>query len=152
MKRWQRIPKMLIPTAKDIMTNDVINVTAETPIFEALELMAKHSITGLPVVKEDMVLIGILSEKDVMCLLHTEEDDYDKTVSDFMTQPAVCFDADESLMDICDFFKKNIFRRVPITSEGKLVGIISIRDVIELILRLRGKIPISAYEAPLQSQ
>jgi len=137
---------MLIPTAKDIMTEDVITVTADTPIFEALELMAKHSISGLPVVAADMILIAVLSEKDVMCLLHIAEDEHEKTVSDFMTQPAVYFDADESLLDICDFFKKNLFRRVPITSEGKLVGIISIRDVIELILRLRGKVPISAYE------
>jgi len=137
---------MLIPTAKDIMTKNVVTVTADTPIFEALELMAKHTISGLPVVAADMILIAILSEKDVMCLLHIEEDEHEKTVNDFMTQPAVYFDADESLIDICDFFKKNLFRRVPITSEGKLVGIISIRDVIELILRLRGRVPVSAYE------
>jgi CBS domain-containing protein len=136
---------MLIPTPKDIMTKDVITVKTNTPIYEALELIAKHDVSGLPVVEDDMTLIGILSEKDVINLLSTPEDDEEKTVSDFMTQPALYFDEDENLMDICDFLKKNVFRRVPITSKGKLVGVISIRDIIEFILRLRGKIPVSAY-------
>jgi CBS domain-containing protein len=136
---------MLIPTPKDIMTRDVITVKTNTLIYEALELIAKHDVSGLPVVEDDMTLIGILSEKDVITLLSTPEDDEEKTVSDFMTQPALYFDEDENLMDICDFLKKNVFRRVPITSKGKLVGVISIRDVIEFILRLRGKIPVSAY-------
>jgi len=136
---------MLIPELKDIMTTDVISVKRTTPIYEALELMARHDISGLPVVGDDNSLIGILSEKDVICLLDTSEEEEEKTVNNFMTQPALYFDEDESLLDVCDFLKKNVFRRVPITSNAKLVGIISIRDVIEFILRLRGKVPLSAY-------
>ena len=137
---------MLIPTPRDIMTKDIITVGRHTPIYEAMELMANHDISGLPVVEEDMTLIGVLSEKDVIRLLGTEEGEQERTVNEFMTQPALFFDEDESLLDICDFLKKNVFRRVPITSNGKLVGIISIRDVIEFILRLRGKVPLSAYQ------
>jgi CBS domain-containing protein len=127
------------------MTKDVVTVKKTTPIFDALELIAEHDISGVPVVDDDMTLIGVLSEKDVITLLDTPEDDEEKTVNDYMTQPALYFDEEEELLDICDFLKKNVFRRVPITSKGKLVGIISIRDVIEFILRLRGKVPASAY-------
>jgi CBS domain-containing protein len=136
---------MLIPAPRDIMTKDVVTVKKTTPIFDALELIAEHDISGVPVVDDDMTLIGVLSEKDVITLLDTPEDDEEKTVNDYMTQPALYFDEEEELLDICDFLKKNVFRRVPITSKGKLVGIISIRDVIEFILRLRGKVPASAY-------
>ena len=138
---------MLIPTPRDIMTKDVVTVKTSTPIYEALELMAKHDVSGLPVVDDDMTLIGILSEKDVISLLYTKEEEEEKRVHDFMTQPALFFDEDENLLDVCDFLKKNVFRRVPITSKGKLVGIISIRDIIEFILRLRGKVPLSAYQS-----
>ena len=127
---------MLIPTPKDIMTKNVITVTKDLPIYDAMELFAKYDISGLPVVDKDMNLIGILSEKDLMNLVDVPEDEQDKTVNDLMTQPALYFEEDESLLDVCHFLKKNIFRRVPITSKGKLVGIISIRDVIEFILRL----------------
>lgn len=137
--------KMFTPTPRDIMTKDVVTVTKDTPIFDALELLAKYDISGLPVVDNNKNLIGIVSEKDVLGLLYMKEEEEEKQVEDFMTQPAIYFDENESLMDICAFLKKNVFRRVPITSNGKLIGIVSIRDVIEFMLRLRGKVPLSAY-------
>ncbi len=126
--------------AKDIMTKDIISVRKDTPIYEAVELMVKHGISGMPVVEDDMTLVGILSENDVIILVYGKEDDENKTVNDFMTHPAVYFDKSESLLDICDFLRKNIFRRVPITSKEKLVGIISIKDLLEYILELRREI------------
>jgi CBS domain-containing protein len=123
--------------AKDLMTKRVISVKANTPIYEALKLIATYGISGLPVVEDDMTLVGIVSEKDVLSLFYNSDDDDEITVDDFMTQPPLYFDEEESLLDICDFLRKNVFRRVPITSKGKLVGIISIRDVIEYILKLR---------------
>jgi CBS domain-containing protein len=123
--------------AKDIMTEDVVNVKKDTPIYEALELFAKHDISGIPVVRKDMILVGVLSEKDVLRLFYAHEDDEEKTVSDFMTQPAIHFNEDESLLDICDCLANNYFRRVPVTSGGKLVGIISRKDIIDYILQLR---------------
>jgi CBS domain-containing protein len=123
--------------AKDIMTKDLITVKADTPIYDVLKHIAKHGISGLPVVEDDMTLVGIVSEKDVLSLFYDNEGKDEITVNDFMTQPPLYFDEDESLLDVCDFLKKNVFRRVPITSKGKLVGIISIRDVIEYILKIR---------------
>jgi CBS domain-containing protein len=123
--------------AKDIMTENVVSVKKDTPIYKALELLAKHDISGIPVVREDMILVGVLSEKDVLSLFYAHEDEEEKTVSDFMTQPAVHFDEDESLLDVCDCLANNYFRRVPVTSQGKLVGIISRKDIIDYILQLR---------------
>jgi len=125
--------------AKDIMTENVVSVKKDTPIYEALELLAKYNITGIPVVREDMILVGVLSEKDVLRLFYAHEDEEEGTVNDFMTQPAVHFDEKESLLDICDCLTNNYFRRVPVTSEGKLVGIISRTDIINYILQLRRK-------------
>jgi len=123
--------------AKDIMEEDVISVKKDTPIFEAVELMVKHNISGMPVVEDDMTLIGVLSEKDAITLFYENKGDENKTVNAFMTQPAIYFEADESLLDVCDFLVKNIFRRVPITSKGKVVGIVSIKDILESVLQLR---------------
>ncbi len=125
--------------AKDIMTENVVSVKKDTPIYEALELLSKYNITGIPVVREDMILVGVLSEKDVLRLFYAHEDEEEGTVNDFMTQPAVHFDEKESLLDICDCLTNNYFRRVPVTSEGKLVGIISRKDIINHILQLRCK-------------
>jgi len=121
--------------AKDVMTADTISVKENTPILEAVALMAKHDISGMPVIEDDNTLVGVLSEKDVIILFYNNAEDEKKTVGDFMTQPPIYFDAEDSLKDVCDFLVKNIFRRVPITSKNKLVGIISVRDVLETVLK-----------------
>jgi CBS domain-containing protein len=124
-------------TAKDIMTRNIITVKKNTPIYEAVQLVVKHGVSGIPVIRDDMTVEGIVSEKDLINLVHAKEDAENKTVGDFMTQLAIGFEEDENLLNVCEFLMKNIFRRVPITSKGKLVGIISIRDALEYILELR---------------
>ena len=130
--------------ARDIMSRDVICVKKDTPMLEAVKIMVENHISGLPVVRDDMTLMGILSEKDAIVLFYEGEEAENKTVVDYMTSPAVCFEESEALLNVCDFLLKNIFRRVPITSNGKLVGIIAVRDVLTSILQLRHKEVVSA--------
>jgi len=135
-------------TAEQVMTRDVISVKKDTPIREAMELMLEKKISGLPVVEDDGTLVGVLSETDVVILAYNivyQTDSLEKKkVRNFMTAPAVAFDKDENLFDVCDFLAKNLFRRVPITSDGKLVGLISIPDVIEYTLKVSCKKPVAA--------
>jgi len=123
--------------ARDVMNRNVISVKKDTHIFEAVELMVSNSVSGLPVVNDDLTIAGILSEKDAVVLFYTNKDDESKTVDDFMTHHPVFFEENESLLAVCDFLTKNIFRRVPITSNGKLVGIISVQDVLDSVLKQR---------------
>jgi CBS domain-containing protein len=119
--------------AKDIMTKHVICIHRSTPIIEAIDLMVTNNITGIPVVKEDSILVGILSEQDVLRLLHTYEDEKNKPVSEFMTQPVIHFDEDEPVEDICECMRQSAIRRVPITSNGRVVGLISRSDILKQI-------------------
>ena len=133
--------------AETIMKTDVFTVKRQMPIYEAIELLVENQITGLPVVNDDMTLAGIVSEKDVLSLLSNLDDlmvipdlkDSVATVEDFMTQEVVSFDKNDDLLDICECLIDNNFRRVPITSGGKVVGIISRRDVVGFVLKMRDK-------------
>lgn len=117
--------------AKDIMTKKVISVTEDTPIYDAVEILVENNISGIPVITDDRTLVGIITEKDVLSLFYDNEGDEKLTVRDFMTPHAVFFDASENLINICDYLLNNYFRRVPVVSDGKLVGIISRRDIIK---------------------
>ncbi|MHC4677726.1 MAG: CBS domain-containing protein [Planctomycetota bacterium] len=99
-------------TTKDIMTKQVICIRKDTPIFEAIRLMVNNNVTGVPVVEDDMTLVGMLSEQDVLRLFHTYDDEKDRTVNDFMTQPAIHFDESERLLDVCYCLRDNSIRRV----------------------------------------
>jgi len=121
--------------AKNIMVKEVITVTRDTPIFEALELMAENDVSGIPVVEYDMTLVGILTEKDVLRLFHTHEDHKNETVNSFMSQPVVHVNENEPLSEVCACLMNYFLRRVPVTSKGKVVGIISRPNLIKYILR-----------------
>lgn len=123
--------------AKELMTTDVVSVTKETPITEAVRLMVENDVTGLPVVAQDMTLLGILTEKDVLRLLQADEFEKESTVEDFMTTPAIYFAEDESLSNISHCLMTYDFRRVPITSGTKLVGIISRCDILMYMLQAK---------------
>jgi CBS domain-containing protein len=133
--------------AKTVMKTDVFTVKRQTPIYEAIELLVENHITGLPVVNDDMTLAGIVTEKDVLRLLSNLDDlmvvpdlkDSAAAVEDFMTKDVVSFDQNDDLLDICECLIDNSFRRVPITSMGRVVGIISRRDVVVFILKMRDK-------------
>ncbi|MHC4203945.1 MAG: CBS domain-containing protein [Planctomycetota bacterium] len=121
--------------AKDIMTKQVVCIRKDTPIFEAIRMMADNNITGIPVVNDDSTLVGMLSEQDVLRLFHTYDDERDRTVNDFMTQPAIHFEENEPLLDVCYCLRDNSIRRVPITLNGKVSGVISRSDILKRILQ-----------------
>ena len=122
--------------AKDIMTENVVCIKKDIPVVNAIKLMAENNITGIPVVEADMILVGILSEQDVLRLFHTYPDEKNRIVNDFMTQPAIHFEEDELLLDVCYCLRDNNIRRVPVTSNGKVVGVISRSDILQCILQL----------------
>ena len=123
-------------TAKAIMNTRVISISQNEDLYEAINMMALNHITGLPVVDENEHLVGIITEKDVLTLLYNL-DDKPGLVRDFMTSEVVCFDQEDDLNDVIDALGTNPFRRVPILNDGRLVGIISRKDIIAYIRGLR---------------
>ncbi len=121
--------------AKDIMNSFVVYVKPETPVCTAIELLVSYNVSGIPVVEDDMTLIAIISEKDILKSCTGFADLADKTVYDFMTQPVIFFEENESVMDVWHCLVNNDFRRVPVTSGGKLVGVISRRDIVKQMLK-----------------
>ncbi|MHC5061291.1 MAG: CBS domain-containing protein [Planctomycetota bacterium] len=125
--------------AREIMTTPVISVKKDTPMFEAAQILSTNNISGIPVVDDDMILIGMISEKDILDLFDTLQYAEDRTVNSSMSHEVVSFDVADDLVDICDCLKKSHFRRIPVTSKGKLEGVISRRDIILYMLRQRRK-------------
>ena len=123
-------------TATDVMKKEVITIEKDAPITQAIEIMLEYKISGLPVVKSDMTLAGIITEKDILGLYGAPEEGVKTKVEDFMTTPAVYFEMFETFADICRCLIQNDFRRVPVVLEGKVVGIVSRPDVAEHILTM----------------
>ena len=87
-------------------------------------------------VDDDMALVGLISEKDVLCIAlnnltgSSGTPVMSQSVGDIMTKDVVSFGPDDNITDICQCFIDNVFRRVPVLDNGKLVGVISKKDII----------------------
>src|SRR5262245_25439788 len=125
---------------KTIMNTDVKFVRADTPIYDALDILEKEHVSGLPVVDEGGHVVGILTEKDVLELLISKTTDVKNTVGDFMTREVICFQENDNVLDVCKFFIRSNIRRVPIVRDGKLVGIVSRHDMVTLIREAKSKL------------
>ena len=122
--------------AKDIMQTGLITVTEQTSVHDAISILAEKKITGLPVVDETGALVGIVSEKDILLMAYREITDTcdeamkSRKITDVMTSKVVSFRPEDNLADICQCFMNKSFRRVPVLDNGKLVGIISRKDIV----------------------
>jgi CBS domain-containing protein len=115
--------------AEDAMKHGLLTVGPNTPLYEAMDMIARHRVTGLPVVDERLNLLGIITEKDMLdCVAKPEA--IGASVGAFMTRNVVTFDRKTSLRHICECLIENDFHRVPIMDGTRLVGIISRSDIL----------------------
>lgn len=116
-----------------IMTKEVVTAGPEMSIIEALHLLTRHKISGMPVVNPSGRVVGILSEKDLLRILLEKNVDEDHKVEEYMSREVICFSEDDDAREICEFFMHSHIRRVPIVRDGILIGVVSRRDIITLI-------------------
>jgi acetoin utilization protein AcuB len=118
------------------MSTDVVTVSPDTTILGAAKVLVKQNITGLPVVDKENRLLGIVSEKDLLILAYSlatksyASNDSPKTVEEVMAKDVVTFDKDDPVDDVIECLMDGNFRRVPILSGDKLVGIVSRKDLL----------------------
>jgi len=123
---------------KEIMATKVITIGKDASIYEAARLLVEHNITGLPVIDESNRLVGIISEFDMLRLLAEGDIKKEHKVESFMTAKVISFEDTITAIEASEFFLKNPNkRRVPITHDGKLVGLVTRGDIVKLLVGLR---------------
>ncbi len=115
-------------TAGDIMTTDVVSVRPDTTIQEAVDLFELRQISGLPVVDSQQRLLGVMTEYDLLQGISTLR--LSGKVADFMTTDVTTVSQHVPLVDLAKLFLSTRVRRLPVISDGKVVGVISRRDLL----------------------
>ena len=152
--------------AMDVMTTDVITVDPDTTVQALAALLAERGISGAPVVDSSGRLVGIVSEGD---LLHRTEigtarrhrerrrswwlDDFasdlardyikshGRTVKDIMTRDVVTVTEDTDLGEVAALLEAKRIKRVPVTRDGKVIGIISRANLVRALAATKGAPP-----------
>lgn len=121
--------------AKDIMKRDVVTVLPSTPVTEAASIMREENIGSLVVVGVDKKLLGIITDRDiVVSVVANGKSPLEVVVGDVMSSDLITVQETESIFEILRVLGKNSIRRVPVLKGGRLVGIVSVDDLIVLVV------------------
>ena len=124
---------MLVQQILKSKGNDgVITVTPDTPVSEAANILAERRIGGLIVSADGETVAGILSERDIVRALAVRGAGcMTETISEMMTRNPVYCSTQDTSDAVLAHMTDGRFRHVPVVEDGKLVGIVTIGDVVK---------------------
>jgi CBS domain-containing protein len=110
----------------------VVTVTPDQSIEALAAILLEHHIGALPVVDGGGGIVGMISERDLVRGLATSGGEIvNLTVRDLMTADVVACKSTDSLSGIKEMMTEGRFRHMPVIEESELVGLITIRDIVE---------------------
>ncbi len=111
---------------KDVMTGNVVSVLDDSTIEDAARLLARHHISGLPVLNHAGQLVGLVTEYDLIAR-------QGQTVADIMSRGVISVTEDTDVEEVAHLLTNRRIRRVPVLSGDQLVGIVSRSDLVRQI-------------------
>ena len=115
--------------AKD--NQDVITIAPDAGVRELVATLAEHNIGALVVSSDGVALDGIVSERDVVRHMHHDGTVINNNVAAIMTTPVQTCTLDDDVDDVMATMTQQRFRHIPIVDDGRVVGIVSIGDVVK---------------------
>lgn len=124
-------------TVRDMLRkkgSEVFSVTPDETVYDALEMMANHN-TGAVLVKNGNVVEGIISERDCVRKVDLAGKGAKTTkVNEIMTAKVISIDANQDLEECMNLMIENNIRHLPVYDKDKLVGLISVRDILKEVV------------------
>lgn len=110
---------------------EVITIAPSASLHEAATRLTAHQIGALVAVDPSGDLVGILSERDIIRALSEDAAALDKRVNDVMTRRVIVGSSSDDVMAVAHLMLERRFRHLPIVDDGRLIGIISIGDILK---------------------
>ena len=142
-RKQQNVVAPVALKVRDYMTTSLITFRPDQSVQEVVESLIKYKISGGPVVNSRNELVGIISEGD--CLKQLSESRYynmpleHDNVEKRMGTNVETIDGNMDVFDAANKFLNSKRRRFPIVEHGKLIGLISQKDILKAALQLKGQ-------------
>ena len=109
----------------------IVTIRPEQTLREALAMLSQHSIGAVVVTDATGTLVGILSERDIVREAVRNERFFDLAVSAIMTKNVITGQPSDDLNAVATTMTNKRFRHLPVLDGGKIVGVISLGDVVK---------------------
>jgi CBS domain-containing protein len=114
-----------------------ISISPEATVYEALQLMADKDVGALMVVKGGE-MIGILTERDyARKVILQKKSSFETSVGEIMTSDTITVRPEQTIEEAMQLMSKYQIRHLPVMEKGRLVGMVSMRDVVEAIISMK---------------
>jgi CBS domain-containing protein len=117
------------------MNGQLITVGPDTPLLDVAREIAAHAIGAVPVVDQGQRLLGLVSTSDLVALLHESEGLERKTARDAMSAEPPSIDEFATAEEAIEVLRNALIRHLPVTREGRLVGLVTASDLIRHLLK-----------------
>jgi CBS domain-containing protein len=117
-----------VDTIGELMTRDVVTVSPDASVRDALRQMIEHDI-GSVVVTEDGRAIGVFTERDVTRHVLTDAALLEERVRDLMSSSVISVAPGDQVVDVFDLMNSKGIRRLPVVDDDRLVGIVTEGDL-----------------------
>jgi signal-transduction protein with cAMP-binding, CBS, and nucleotidyltransferase domain len=114
---------------KDIMTKVIISVSTDTTIFQVAKMMEQGGI-GAVLVKKDDHLSGIITDRDYATKIVSHNLSSDTPVEKIMSSPLITINYDESIFAAAQRMTSKKIRKLAVTNNGKIVGLVTSTDLV----------------------
>ena len=118
----------------NIMTSDLITVVEDQPIEAAIKVMVAKEIGSVVVITDDGQFAGILTERDIIKHLSRSSLATAVAIKNIMSRPLITIDSEEALGHAADVMTANRIRRLLVTKDDQIVGIVTERDLMRATL------------------
>ncbi len=108
-----------------------ITIRPEQSVREAVALLSRHSIGALIAVNAANTPVGIISERDIVREAARDEQVFARRVGDIMTRDVITGLPQDDLLSVANTMTEKRIRHLPVVDKGKLVGIVSIGDIVK---------------------
>ena len=119
---------------KSLIQRPCFTVNSNSTVVEAVEVLSRYNIGAVLVVDETKSIKGIISERDIAWRLASHQSINGFLASDIMTKNVISVTTNVSSSDIMKLMTENKCRHLPIVSNGQLLGVVSIGDVVKRLL------------------
>jgi CBS domain-containing protein len=125
---------MLVRDVLESKGRRIITIDREATIAEAVAKLVQNNIGSLPVVDESGSLVGIFSERDVLRVIHNRGEGAGRLrVADVMTKDPITCQLEDDVDDVMGKMSARNIAKVPVISDGKLTGVVSVGDVVRVL-------------------
>ena len=124
----------MTPFIAKLIERSCVTTRADCPLDDLIAILAGRRIGTVVVVDRDYQVIGIVSERDIIRHLSTGGTTADTLTKNIMTSKVITVENNITSAQLMQLMTEHRIRHVPITREGKLVGIVSIGDVVKRLL------------------